>query len=66
MYCTLWTIRDSVGLLQGGFAIGFSLVLVGKGNRRHGSSTIIAGHRLVTPIKFVPYANDHHTIFHYA
>ena len=48
------------------FTIGFFLVLVGKGNRRHGSSTIIAGHRLVTPIKFVPYANDHHTIFPYA
>ena len=35
---------------------------MGKGNRRHGSSTIIAGHRLVTPIKFVPYANDHPTL----
>ena len=26
----------------------------------------IAGHRVVTPIKFDSYANDHHTIFPYA
>jgi hypothetical protein len=45
-------------LLFNRFCRGFG----GQRNRWHASATIIAGHRVAPPIKFMPYAYDHYTI----